>query len=384
MSRFRYGMRPAVALAGVALSLSACAGGQATSGSPLSAPAPAADMNTAAKEAESDAGGSARGAEPRQVDQKPGQNGQVKLVPQDRAIIYTAEMTVRAKDITAAADRARQIVTTAGGYLSMEKSDAYTGGEGSAQLVFKVPPGGYPGVLERLGKDLGTRESLQQNTEDVTEQVADVESRLRSARSALDSLRALLKKADTIGEVLDVEREISGRESDLEALQARQKTLASQTSMATLTLNLVGPATVVPEKEDEPSGFLGGLQTGWKSFVTALKVGLTVLGVLLPWLILIVPLWLLLAFLLRRSRERAVRTAPPRTAGPGGPAGIFPGDGPGRIPAGDGAGPGGGAGGTRGTFPVGDGPERAPDGEGAARAPEGPGQPEEPAPPGRP
>ena len=66
------------------------------------------------------------------------------MVPQDRAIIYTAEMTVRAKNVTTAADKARQIVTTAGGYLAMEKSDAYSGGEGSATLVFKVPPGAYP------------------------------------------------------------------------------------------------------------------------------------------------------------------------------------------------------------------------------------------------
>ncbi|MET8338058.1 DUF4349 domain-containing protein [Streptosporangium canum] len=334
MSRFRYGRRLAVPLAGLALLVSACGGtgGFATSDS---APAPAADMRTKSQAGGADAGESAaRPEKPR------ARTEQVKVVPQDRAIIYTAEMTVRAKDVTGAADRARQIVTAAGGHLAMEKSDAYSGGEGSAMLVFKIPPGGYPGVLERLGKELGTRESLQQNTEDVTEQVADVESRLRSAKSALDSLRALLKKADTIGEVLDVEREISGRESDLEALQARQKSLASQTSLATLTLNLVGPATVIPEEEDEPSGFLGGLRSGWEGFVTALKIGLTVLGVLLPWLIVIVPLWLLVAFMLRRSRRNGARRAPsqPLAAAPGGQGSQWVFDGPERSRTPDGPG----------------------------------------------
>ncbi|MGW2198917.1 DUF4349 domain-containing protein [Streptosporangium sp. NPDC001682] len=113
-----------------------------------------------------------------------------------------------------------------------------------------------------------------------------------------------MKRANTIGEVLKVEREVSNRESELESLQARQKTLASQTSAATLTLNLVGPAAVVQKKEDdEPAGFLGGLRTGWKAFVVAVKHGLTLLGVLLPWLIVIVPAWLLTAFLLRRRRN---------------------------------------------------------------------------------
>ncbi|MER5319119.1 DUF4349 domain-containing protein [Streptosporangium roseum] len=366
MSRFRYSRRLAVPLVGLALLASACGGtgGFATSDS---APAPAAGRQ--AKDSDGESGAGESPARPRTPQTR---TEQVKVVPQDRAIIYTAEMTVRAKNVTGAADRARQIVTAAGGHLAMEKSDAHSGGEGSAMLVFKIPPGGYPGVLERLGRELGTRESLQQNTEDVTEQVADVESRLRSAKSALDSLRALLKKADTIGEVLDVEREISGRESDLEALQARQKTLASQTSLATLTLNLVGPATVIPEEEDEPSGFLGGLRAGWKGFVTALKIGLTVLGVLLPWLIVIVPLWLLVAFMLRRSRKNGARTAPsqPLTAALGGPAGSPGGQGPRRVS---------------------DGPERerpsgqdqaldglwqdqAPAGPGRDRGPEGPGQ----------
>ncbi|MER6174062.1 DUF4349 domain-containing protein [Streptosporangium sp. NPDC001681] len=298
MSRFRYGPRLAVFLTGLTLLVSACGGGSLQSTSYEGAAAPAADVQASSQASAvlSEGAEQAGGGSP--------QTGQVKIVPQDRAIVYTAEMMIRAKEVTAAADRARQIVTAAGGYLAMENSDAHSDGEGSATLVFKIPPGNYPGTLDRLGKELGTRESLRQNTEDVTEQVADVESRLKSAKAALDSLRTLLKRANTIGEVLKVEREVSNRESELESLQARQKTLASQTSAATLTLNLVGPAAVVQKKEDdEPAGFLGGLRTGWKAFVVAVKHGLTLLGVLLPWLIVIVPAWLLTAFLLRRRRN---------------------------------------------------------------------------------
>ncbi len=321
MSRFRYGPRLAVPLVGLALLVSACGGGELQSTSGAAAPAADSDMRapegeSAAREAAASSASPVSPVSP--ASKSDSQNtAQVKVFPEDRAIVYTAEMTVRAKDVTAAADRARQIVTTAGGYLARERSDAHSNGEGSATLVFKIPPGNYPGTLDRLGKDLGTRESLQQNTKDVTEQVADVESRLKSAKAALDSLRTLLKRANTIGEVLDVEREVSNRESELESLQARQRTLASQTSMATLTLNLVGPAAVVQEEEDEPSGFFGGLETGWSAFVAAVKIGLTLLGVLLPWLVLIGLVWLVLAFLLRLRRGgRGDRPLAPAPADP--------------------------------------------------------------------
>jgi hypothetical protein len=305
MNRFRYGPRLAIPLAGLVLLLSACGGGSTDA-------APASGMRSVQDAGAGRAESTAAKPQAGQAQTDQSKTSQVEVVPQDRAIIYTAQMTVRAKNVTEAADRARKIVTTAGGYLAMEKSDAYSGGEGSATLVFKVPPGAYPSIVDRLGRDLGTRESVQQNTEDVTEQVADVESRLKSAKAALDSLRTLLKRADTIGQVLQVEREVSNRESELESLQARQKSLASQTSMATLTLNLVGPATAIPEVEEEPSGFLGGLKTGWSGFVTAVKIALTLLGVLLPWLLVIVPVWLLVAFVLRRNR----RNAPPRRPEP--------------------------------------------------------------------
>lgn len=327
MSRFRYGPRLAAPLVGLALLVSACGGGADTQSASYGGAATAASARAALPEtAPQDASGrdavseskSQRTAQVKVAPQGDSQKtAQVKVVPQDRAIIYTAEMTVRAKDVTAAADRARQIVTTAGGYLAMERSNARSGGKGSATLVFKIPPGNYPGTLDLLGRDLGTRESLQQNTEDVTEQVADVESRLKSAKAALDSLRTLLKRANTIGEVLDVEREVSNRESELESLQARQKTLASQTSVATLTLNLIGPTRVIQEEDDEPSGFLGGLRTGWRAFVTAVKIGLTLLGVLLPWLVLIGLLWLAVAFVLRLRRGgRGDRPLAPAPADP--------------------------------------------------------------------
>ncbi len=259
---------------------------------------------------------------PAAADQKAAEGGTgksltsgVTVTQQDRQVIYLGGLTVRAKDVPTAADRAKQIVTAAGGYLSKEDSNAASDAQASATLEFKVPPARYPDVLASLGKELGKRLSVNQGTQDVTMQVADVDSRLKTAQRSLDSLRTLLTKAKTIGQVLEVEREISTREADLESLQAQQKELARQVSMATLTLNLIGPAAVVHEPSDEPAGFLGGLKTGWDALVSFVKIALTVLGVLLPWLIIALPVALVVVYLVRRTRPR---TAPP-TETPGTP-----------------------------------------------------------------
>jgi hypothetical protein len=240
----------------------------------------------------------------------------VEVVQQERKVIYTASMTVRAQDVPAAAQQAKQVVIAAGGHLAKEESTSAERTRASALLEFKIPPARYPEVLGSLGKDLGRQLRLEQGTQDVTLQVADVDSRLKSAQQALDSLRTLLKKADTIGQVLQVEREIAGREADLESLQAQQKELAAQVGLATLTLRLVGPTAEVPDSSEEPAGFLGGLKSGWDSLVAFLKVLLTVLGTVLPWLIVVAPVTVLAIVLLRRRRPRPRPAAPAAEAQP--------------------------------------------------------------------
>jgi hypothetical protein len=240
----------------------------------------------------------------------------VNLAPvTGRAIIYTASLRVRARDVSGSAARAKQLVTGAGGYVENETAASDpAGGQGTtATITFRVPADRYATVLEQLGGQLGTRLSLRQQAQDVTQEVADVDSRVKSAEAALASFRRLLDRADTVGEVLNVERELARREADLESLQARQKSLAQQTSFGTVTLQLEAPPKAAVAQAETPSGFLGGLRAGWDAF-TAVVAGVAVaVGWLLPFLavaaLIGLPAWRLRRpvgrYLQRQPRQRA-------------------------------------------------------------------------------
>ncbi|MEU6414567.1 DUF4349 domain-containing protein [Microbispora sp. NPDC046933] len=317
MRRIRYG---AAALAAAAFLLTGCGGSESSSdavGSAAAPAAPAADAPTAEVMAQSGDRAPATGG---------GSGGQekVRIDPADRAIIYRAELTVEAKDVAAAADRAKAIVTGAGGYVAEERSESFSRGEQST-IAFKVPPARYADVLAQLGRDLGKRTAMRQNAQDVTEEVADVASRVKSAEAALGQFRTLLSKANKIGEILEIEREITNREADLESLQARQKALEAQTGMATVTLTVVPPpkASARHGQKEDASGFLAGLRAGWDTLIRSTVVALTVLGALLPWLVVAGLVWLAVRAVARRVRRRA---APP--AGPVPPGPVPPGYGP--------------------------------------------------------
>ncbi|MGK5557405.1 DUF4349 domain-containing protein [Actinomadura kijaniata] len=266
--------------------LAACSGGgeSASSGTHARPAAPRADGGT-------DGGGAATGR---------------PAASPERSIIHRAQLRVRAPDVDAAAARAKQLTAAAGGYVADERTSTRPA---SATLTLKIPADRYPATLDQLAARLGTRLSLSRQSEDVTGEVADVDSRVRSARSTLDSFRRLLGRAGSIDEVIRVEKEIAERQADLEALQARQKALRQGTGHATVTVEIGTPPST-PVAEPDRRGFTGGLKTGWSALTAFVSAAATVLGVLLPFLLPVAAVGVPARILWRRARAR-------RPAGPG-------------------------------------------------------------------
>jgi Domain of unknown function (DUF4349) len=243
-----------------------------------------------------------------------------KLALSTQSIIYTANMTVRVKDVTAAASQVTTTVTAVGGYVSGERQFFPQGKSGIPQvsLELKIPAAQFSQTLAKLSAPaLGKRLSLSQHAQDVTQQVADVTSRVNSARAAITQLRALLKKAGSVGQLLSVQNEINSQESNLEALLAQQRALAHETSYGTATVLLVGHhARIVKKHKKTSHGFLAGLRGGWHALGVVVGWALTALGSALPFLI---PAGLVgaIAFESRRRlarRKNAPASEPPPAA----------------------------------------------------------------------
>ena len=149
---------------------------------------------------------------------------------------------------------------------------------------------------------LGTPVSATRTSEDVTADVADVDARVRNAQASLARVRALMAQATKIGDVVALEGELSRRQSDLEALEARQRALADQTAQASVTVRLLGSSAPPAVATADATGFVPGLKAGWDSFCSFTAGVLTVVGALVPWLIVLVPVALLVWAVGRRRR----------------------------------------------------------------------------------
>lgn len=240
-------------------------------------------------------------------------------------IVRTGDVSVDVDDITSAASRVTAAVSGAGGDVASDQrfGDA---SDGSADLVLRVPPDSFDDILETVS-DLGEELSRSVSAEDVSTAVADVDARVRTLQNSVDRLLALAAQAVSIGDLIAVEYELSARQAELESLQAQQRALADQVSLATLSVRL--SASSAPEEPD--NGFLASLKQGWNALLEAGGVVITVLGRMLPWLVLLLvlaaPLWLLI----RRRRSAPVPAAAAPVA-PGNPVNEPVTSAPGRPP----------------------------------------------------
>jgi hypothetical protein len=311
--------------------LAGCSGGMSSSsaassgagtavagGQPDSVPAAA---SAAGGKDLSGAAGSGSGSAGRTAGGQPDSAAAARLAPSSQQIIYTAQLTVRSKDVDSAIGSATRIVTTAGGYVSSENaaSDPDHPASATATIELKIPVAVYQQTLASLsGGSLGTRLSLRQQAQDVTQQVADVNSQVTSDLAAIAQLRELLKHAGSVGELLDVQNQINQQEAALEGMQAQQRALDHETSFATLTLTVVGPRAVPkPAKAAPPPGLAKGLSGGWHAFKLTIDWLLAILGAIAPFAVVLA----ILAFAGWRLRRRAVRPAVPSAPGPEPPAG---------------------------------------------------------------
>jgi hypothetical protein len=307
----------ALLLAG-AVVISGCGATDGDSGT-VSADAPAAEKGATGSDAKAPGAPGASDASQSGSGQNAGDAGDTADTARaaERHVIRTATLTVELEDVQAGVDEARTAVDTAGGYVAQESTDRDADGEERSRVTFKVPPEGYDGVLDKLA-DIGDLVERERSAKDVTGEVVDVESRIKSQKASVSRIRDLMDDATELTDVVTLESELSTRQADLEALQARLKSLESQSGMATVTLELRTPDAAPVEKDEDPS--VGGAVTGgWDAFVTMLRWIAIAIGASLPFVVmlaLLYALWRVVRRRLPRPAGAAGAVPPPRPATP--------------------------------------------------------------------
>ena len=154
----------------------------------------------------------------------------------------TAEIEV--KDLAAALQQAKTLVSGLGGYVAGSK-ESNDGDFSYAAITYRFPVERWDEALAGL-RALGVR-VINENTTatDVTADVVDMDARLANLRAAETQYQAIMAKAISIDDVLAVQRQLTDVRGQIEQLQAQRDSLANRATLATLTVNWQVPVTAV-------------------------------------------------------------------------------------------------------------------------------------------
>ncbi|MFL6060760.1 MAG: DUF4349 domain-containing protein [Marmoricola sp.] len=216
------------------------------------------------------------------------------------AVINKGQISLQAAQIDDARFELVKILDTYDGMISAENSSGDDHGRTERdRLELGVPSKNFTDAMDAIAKlKFGTLLERTSSSNDVTTQVIDVNTRVRTQKLSLARVQALLDRATSIDEIIRIEGQVARRQADLDSLEQQQKYLADQTTLSTITVYL----TVPPKKKQAAAHhhhghhtFLTGFGSGWRSLGSITSAALTGIGAVLPFaavlLVVGAPIW---------------------------------------------------------------------------------------------
>ncbi|WP_338739515.1 DUF4349 domain-containing protein [Haloplanus salilacus] len=224
-----------------------------------------------------------------------------------RSIIRTGEVRIRVEDYEASESNLTAVAEERGGYVSdSAKRIRERDGEDwtTGRVVLRVPAEDFSESMTAVESE-GTVLESRTSSEDVTDQVVDLEARLENLRAERDRLRTLYDRANDTEDVIAIERRLSEVQTEIERTEARLQNIQRRVAYATITVELVEPRPDRPAPDqwyDTPvvGAFLESVE-GVGILLRAMVVGAAYAA---PYLLVFLTPFAVVAALLYRFRDR--------------------------------------------------------------------------------
>ncbi|GFP23569.1 hypothetical protein HKBW3S09_01034 [Candidatus Hakubella thermalkaliphila] len=193
-----------------------------------------------------------------------------------RKVIRNAQTSLEVEEgkFSETFDRIVLLAESVGGWVSSSDSQAWEGELASGTVVIRVPAKNFTSVLTQI-KAMGKILSINIQGSDVTPEYVDLESRLRNLKAQERILLELMGKAETIGDTIAVQTQLSYVQQEIEIIKGRMQYLDDLVAFSTIQAYLTEPE--VKEREPIEWGFGDAFYSALKMFVEVIQ-GVIVLG----------------------------------------------------------------------------------------------------------
>ena len=164
-------------------------------------------------------------------------NGNDSYIETDRMIIRTANMQLVVDDVRDTIDKITTLAQDREGYV-VNSSSWKEGERVVGQITIRVPSADFNYAMSVLRSMAVEVSSETTSAQDVTEEYVDLEATLRNLEATEAQLLKLMEKAVEVDDILDVQRELSRVQQDIERTKGRMQYLERTSSMSLIQVML--------------------------------------------------------------------------------------------------------------------------------------------------
>lgn len=168
----------------------------------------------------------------------------------------TVDLLVPKGQLTDVIGKLGNLALAYSGFVAGSDTNIATSGEApTGNITLRVPVARFQTLVNAVQRS-GTATSVTTSGQDVTSQYVDLQARIQSLDDARTQYEQILSRAQTIGDLLSVEQQISDLQTQIEQLQGQLNVMNDQTTYSTLTVHVTEQAskTVTVKPPAHPSG----------------------------------------------------------------------------------------------------------------------------------
>jgi hypothetical protein len=216
----------------------------------------------------------------------PPQQSQLKIIKTGNLRFETTNLEETAKQVTNAVKK----------YDALVQSDTQSndGGLSGRYIVVRISPQYFESFVADISKGVKHFDRKDLTAEDVTEEYVDVEARIKAKQMLEARYFELLKKANKVSEMLEIEKELATIREEIESQQGRLKYLQNRVAQSTITIEFYKTQDVqVTGTEPYSSKMADAFKSGFNGLSSFF------LGVLYMWPIILI---FVIAYIIYRKK----------------------------------------------------------------------------------
>ena len=181
----------------------------------------------------------------------------------ERKLIKEGQVEFETNDISSTRKLIFESIEKYKGYTSSDQ-EYKSVGKISNTIIIRVPAKNFDQLLSDATKGVTKFDNKNIEVKDVTEEFLDIQARLKTKKELENRYLEILKKANSVTELLEVEKQIGLLRSEIESIEGRLKYLESKVSLSTLTMTFY---QTVPNETEFGNKFKNGFKNGWDNLI---------------------------------------------------------------------------------------------------------------------